>query len=114
MHYPKGHGYDRRRDGYFDQLTSEEIKFKYHKGRMEKYYEKVRDRNEALDLRVYFLALVDILNPVVSIIKKQILEQIKPREESRSPEKEQSPSSSPEQNTSQKRVKKRFSFRFRG
>jgi phage terminase large subunit GpA-like protein len=113
MHYPKGHGYDRRRDGYFDQLTAEEVRFKYHKGRMEKYYEKVRDRNEALDLRVYFLALVDILNPVVSIISHQLLEQIKSRKGFSAPEKSEISKESLSGNLTPIAKKKRFSFHSR-
>lgn len=73
MHYPVGCGYEKRKDGYFDQLTAEETKTRYFRGYAEKHYEKIRDRNEALDLRVYFLAAVDILNPAVKFIKAELL-----------------------------------------
>jgi phage terminase large subunit GpA-like protein len=72
MHYPIGHGYEKKRDGYFEQLTAEEVRLTPKRGWLERHYEKVRERNEALDIRVYFLAAVDILNPVVSVIKKEI------------------------------------------
>ena len=35
-------------------------------------YEKIRDRNEALDLRKYFLAAVDILRPNLTAIAKKL------------------------------------------
>jgi phage terminase large subunit GpA-like protein len=77
MHYPVGCGYEKRKDGYFDQLTAEETKTRYFRGYAEKHYEKLRDRNEALDLRVYFLAAVDILNPAVKFIKAELLKKQK-------------------------------------
>lgn len=68
LHFPKGQGYDRANNGYFDQLTAEEMRITYKHGYPERTYEKIRQRNEALDMRVYFLAAMDILKPVVSII----------------------------------------------
>ena len=72
MHYPVGNGYERKRDGYFDQLTAEESRLTFKRGFPERHYEKIRDRNEALDIRVYFLAAVDILRPAVAIIQKEL------------------------------------------
>lgn len=54
MHFPADYG-----DDFFEQLCAEELKFK--EGRRQ--WVKVRDRNEALDIRVYSLALIDLLNP---------------------------------------------------
>lgn len=69
MHFPKAHGYERQGNGYFDQLTAEEMRITYKRGYPERHYEKIRDRNEALDLRVYFLAAMDILRPALAVIK---------------------------------------------
>jgi phage terminase large subunit GpA-like protein len=69
MHYPKGQGYN---DDYFLQLTAEVLKTKRVRGVVVSNYEKIRDRNEALDIRVYGIALVDILKPnLTAIAKKQ-------------------------------------------
>lgn len=73
MHYPVGYGYEKKKDSYFDQLTAEECRTKFKRGYAEKHYEKMRERNEALDMRVYFLAGVDILNPVIKVIKRELL-----------------------------------------
>jgi phage terminase large subunit GpA-like protein len=58
MHYPKGFGFD---DEYFRQLTAEVVRTTLVMGFPKRKYEKTRDRNEALDLRVYGLAALDIL-----------------------------------------------------
>jgi phage terminase large subunit GpA-like protein len=60
-HFPTSETYD---DEYFAQLTSEERRTKYDRGVAQgNYYKKVRARNEALDLKVYNLAALGILNP---------------------------------------------------
>jgi phage terminase large subunit GpA-like protein len=41
---------------YFLQLTAEKVMTRFHKGRPIRSYEKIRPRNEALDLEVYALA----------------------------------------------------------
>ena len=57
MHYNKN--FD---EEYFKQLTSEEIKFtKNKRGYLAQEYVKTRDRNEALDLEVYNLAGIKLL-----------------------------------------------------
>jgi phage terminase large subunit GpA-like protein len=57
MHYNKN--FD---EEYFKQLTSEEIKFtKNKRGYLVQEYVKTRDRNEALDLEVYNLAGIKLL-----------------------------------------------------
>lgn len=59
MHFPKGHGYDD--SGYFKQLTAERKVPRYVKGFLTHDYVKdAGARNEAIDLRVYFLAGLDI------------------------------------------------------
>jgi phage terminase large subunit GpA-like protein len=73
MHFPKSHGYEKQNNCYFEQLTAEEVRVSYKRGFAERAYEKIGDRNEALDLRVYFLAAIDILRPNV----KQIQENLK-------------------------------------
>lgn len=67
FHFPKAYGYD---EEHFRQLTAEVLKTKYAHGFPLQYYEKIRDRNEALDLRVYWLAGLDILRPNVTAIAK--------------------------------------------
>lgn len=69
LHFPKGHGYD---EEFFQQLTAEVLKTRYSRGFPEQFYEKVRDRNEALDRRVYFLAGVDILKPNLTAIARHL------------------------------------------
>lgn len=60
MHWPKDLSYDK---AYFEGLTAEESRMRYTHGFPERHYEKIRERNEPLDLRVYFLAAMDILKP---------------------------------------------------
>lgn len=51
-----------RPDEYFKQLTAEKIVTRYHKGFARREYVKTRNRNEALDMRVYAMAAFSILN----------------------------------------------------
>lgn len=60
QHFPNGYGYD---EEYFKQLTAEEVRTKYQNGFAIRYYRKIRPRNEALDVRVYNMAALEILNP---------------------------------------------------
>jgi len=61
LHFPALPQYD---EEYFDQLASEEKRNKYERGVLMGYfYKKTRTRNEALDLKVYNLAAVALLNP---------------------------------------------------
>ncbi len=119
MHYPVGHGYERRKDGYFDQLTAEECRTKFRRGFAEKYYEKIGGRrNEALDIRVYFLAAVDILNPVLKVIKKDLLKKAMASNPQKvvipdDPETPADPSSNPPTQPKPAQPRKRFSFRRR-
>lgn len=69
MHYPKGQGFA---EEYFLQLTAEVLKKSKVRGVVVHRYEKVRERNEALDIRKYFLAAVDILKPNLTAIAKHL------------------------------------------
>lgn len=59
-HFPLGRGYNL---DYFKGLTAEVLKKKKHMGQTLTVWEKIRDRNEPLDLRVYNTAALEILNP---------------------------------------------------
>lgn len=61
VHFPDRPEYD---EEYFAQLAGEEKRSKYDRGVLiGYYYKKIRARNEALDLKVYNLAAVALLNP---------------------------------------------------
>lgn len=64
MHLPRGYGYD---DEWFRQLTSERAIIKHSHGFAKRIYEK-RDgaRNEAIDMRVYALAAMEIMRPDIA------------------------------------------------
>jgi phage terminase large subunit GpA-like protein len=49
-------------DEYFRQLTAEKRVVRYHKGYPKNEWKKTRTRNEALDVRVYAIAALAILN----------------------------------------------------
>lgn len=57
-HFP-----DSRDPEYFHQLTAEKLQTRMVKGFAVREWHKTRDRNEALDCRVYALAALKILNP---------------------------------------------------
>ncbi len=59
MHYPKEGGFD---EEYFEQLAAEVPKTVKKKGYTFTEWHKVSARNEALDLEVYSLAAIEILN----------------------------------------------------
>lgn len=80
MHFPRNHGYEKQNNSYFEQLTAEEVRITYRKGFAERTYEKIRARNEALDLRVYRLAAIDILRPQVKQIAANLIAGRKPKE----------------------------------
>jgi len=61
LHFPERPEYD---EEYFEQIASEEKRSKYDRGVLTGYfYKKIRARNEALDLKVYNLAAICLLNP---------------------------------------------------
>ena len=60
IHFPVAPMFD---EEYFQQLTGEKYVTKYVKGRPKREWQKTRSRNEALDIAVYNLAALYILNP---------------------------------------------------
>ena len=69
-HFPIGAGYD---EEYFHQLTAERLVHHFEDGLLVKReWKKQRDRNEALDIRVYCLGLLDVLNPNWEILAKNL------------------------------------------
>lgn len=61
-----------RDEEYFSQLTAEKVVTKFVQGFPTKRWVKTRNRNEALDMRVYGMAAVIILNPVFSVLEKSL------------------------------------------
>lgn len=59
-HFPKDRGYS---SAYFMGLTAERLETRYEKGVAYQVWRKVRERNEPLDLRVYNIAALEIINP---------------------------------------------------
>lgn len=65
-HFPVG-----RDDEYFKQLTAEKIATRYHKGFARREFVKTRTRNEALDVRVYAMAGLSLLNVNLASLAKR-------------------------------------------
>jgi len=60
-------------DEWFGQLTCEKAVTRYHKGFAKRIYEKQSGaRNEALDMRVYSLACLEILRPNIAAIRANL------------------------------------------
>jgi len=77
MHFPKG--YD---DEYFSQLTAEKATTKYTRGFPHRVWvKKPGQRNEALDIRVYNLAALIILNPMFKKIAESFSRKKKTKED---------------------------------
>ena len=81
-HFPVG-----REDEYFKQLTAEKIATRYHKGFAKREFVKTRTRNEALDVRVYAMAALSLLNVNLTSLAKQM----EHRKEAKEQVKEQKP-----------------------
>ena len=74
MHFPDYPAYD---EEFFEQLTSEEKMQKYTKGVLVgRYYKKTRSRNEALDIYVYAMAALAILNPNLEALAAKMQKKI--------------------------------------
>lgn len=58
-------------DEYFRQLTAEKRVVRYHKGYPKHEWKKMRTRNEALDVRVYAIAALAILNVNMDTVTKR-------------------------------------------
>jgi len=65
-HFPTG-----RHEEYFRMLTAEKRVVKYFKGRPRREWVKIRQRNEALDCRVYATAALSLLNVNTEVLYKQ-------------------------------------------
>lgn len=59
---------------FFEQLTAEKLVIKNEHGKKYEAYEKVRERNEVLDMYVYNYAALTILKPPMQKYSKEILE----------------------------------------
>lgn len=75
MHYNKD--FD---EEYFKQLTAEKIQTQYSKGFAKRVWVKTRPRNEALDITVYNLSALAILNPNFRAIKSNLEKTTQPKE----------------------------------
>lgn len=62
---------------FFKQLTAEKIVTRYLKGFPKREWVKVRARNEALDLMVYNLAALALLNPNLPVLVDALVEHLK-------------------------------------
>ena len=77
QHFPVGSGYD---EEHFKQLMQSEVQENYKRnGFTLVRWVKVRDRNEGLDLSVYHLAALEVLNADFRTLAKR-LEAIKPKD----------------------------------
>ena len=56
---------------YFEQLTAEKLITRFYRGQPRKEWIKSRERNEALDCRVYAYAALKILNPIWSALQSK-------------------------------------------
>lgn len=88
MHFPEKYG-----EEYFRQLTAEKAVIKYVRGYPKRVWVKTRQRNDALDCRVYATAGHAILNPAIEKIaiklfpespKKELPEKQSPKEKRKS------------------------------
>ena len=69
--FPMGYGYD---ENWFKQLTCEQAVERAHLGFKKRVYEKQKwQANEALDMRVYSLAAIDILAPQYEQVKLSLV-----------------------------------------
>jgi phage terminase large subunit GpA-like protein len=66
---------------YFKQLTAEKITTKFVRGFPARVWTKTRPRNEALDLNVYALAALAILNPNWTSLQANVAKKSQPKED---------------------------------
>lgn len=78
VHFPVNEAFD---EEWFEQLTAEKCVTKYRDRRPHRVWVKTRNRNEALDLSVYNLAALYILNPNFKIIAKSFVPEEAPSAE---------------------------------
>jgi len=77
-HFPMAPGYDPE---YFEQLTAERRVRTYTRGIPQEKWIKKRERNEALDIRVYSMAALHLVNPNWRALAKVMAEVREPEEE---------------------------------
>ena len=71
IHFPKGEaGFD---EEYYKQLTAEKLVSRFKDGKRKLVWVQTRRRNEALDLAVYNLAAVELLNPNYDKLKRDLI-----------------------------------------
>ena len=75
-HFPNTHDAE-----YFHQLTAERLQTRTVKGFQVREWHKTRDRNEALDCRVYALAALKILNPNIKKLVGRLGAPVEPEPE---------------------------------
>lgn len=66
-HFPQGRDLE-----YFEQITAEKLITRYRKGFPHREWHKTRERNEALDCRVYALAALHLLNVNLDKLAKRL------------------------------------------
>jgi phage terminase large subunit GpA-like protein len=103
VRFPISEKFDRE---WFEQLTAEKCVTRYREGRPYRKWIKTRSRNEALDLSVYNVAALYILNPVFKTLAKQF---VKVEEETEQPTSAEKALTRPEP-TKKVRRKRRGSF----
>lgn len=69
-HFPESYPFE-----YFEQIAAEELREARRRGVLVRYWHQKRKRNEALDLRVYALWLIRLLNPAWSQWREHIEQQ---------------------------------------
>lgn len=75
-HFPDRPAYTQDEGEYFKQLTAEERVNKWERGvLLGSHYRKKRSRNEALDLRIYAMTALAILNPNLNTLTVQKLDE---------------------------------------
>lgn len=79
-HYPVSSQFD---EEFFQQLTAEERRTRYHKGYAVLEWVKVRKRNEAFDLEVYNLAAREILNPNYDALAESVTQKVEAKPKTR-------------------------------
>lgn len=84
-----------RDEEYFRQLTAEEVVYRYKRGVKTRIWKKKRARNEALDLRVYATAALEILNPQFDRIRTGLKRQAEKENKAEPEEKKTQPPPKP-------------------
>jgi len=89
------HFHQRLDDEHFRQLTAEKQVIRYHKGYPKRGWIKTRTRNEALDVRIYAIAALAILNVNLDNIAKRYFSDIDKDEDLQVPRERTNPLANP-------------------